>query len=97
MWKVAVGGMVSALVLGIMPVTVSVIVLVKKLKARGELKRASLQTFPLRPILYGVRLKLTGSLANKFWGSFLPEGCHPFQPVLGWDVLGIAHVFNGHP
>lgn len=67
--------------------SVSVIVLVKKLKARGELKRASLQTFPLRPILYGVRLKLTGSLANKFWGSFLPEGCHPFQPVLGWDVL----------
>lgn len=42
MWKVAVGGMVSALVLGIMPVTVSVIVLVKKLKAGGELKRASL-------------------------------------------------------
>lgn len=42
MWKVAVGGMVSTLVLGIMPVTMSVIVLVKKLKARGELKRASL-------------------------------------------------------
>lgn len=83
--------------LGTMPITVSVIVLVEKPKARGELKRASLPTFPLDPILYGVQLKLTGSLANKFWGSFLPEGCHPFQSILGWDVLGIAHMFNGHP
>lgn len=46
---------------------------------------------------YGVCLKLAGSLAHKFGGSFLPEGCHSFQPVPGWDVLGIAHLFYGHP
>lgn len=65
-------------------------VLVKKLKSL-------LQTSPLDPRLYGVCLKLAGLLAHKFGRSFLPEGCHPFQPVLGWDVLGIAHMFNGHP
>lgn len=63
-------------------------VFVKKLKSL-------LQTFLLW--LYGVWLKLGGLLAHKFGGSFLPEGCHSFQPVLGWDVLGIAHLFNGHP
>lgn len=72
MWKVAVGGWDSTLVLGTMPITVSVIVLVKNLKARGELE---------------------GSLADKFRGAFLPEGCHPFQPVLGWDVL---QGYNGY-
>lgn len=43
MWKVALGGTVSALVLGTTPGTV--IVLVKKLKARGELKRVICRLF----------------------------------------------------
>lgn len=86
--------MVNTLVLGTIPIPMSVIFLVKK-----SMKRASLLlTFPLDPRLYGVYLKLAGSLTHKFGGgSFLHEGCHSFQPVLGWDVLGIAHLFNGHP
>lgn len=72
MWKVAVGGMVSALVLGTMPVTVSVIVLVKKLTARGELKRVSLQTFPLHPILLWCAFKINWITCQQILGVVSP-------------------------
>lgn len=72
MWKVAVGGRVSA------SHSVCHCSCEETEGLRGELKRSSLQTFLCILFFYGVPLKLTGSLANKFWGSFLPEGRHPF-------------------
>lgn len=62
------GGLVSTLALGTMPV----IVLVKQLKTRGELKWAGLlQTFPLGPRLNGV-LKVNWVTCQQILGVVSP-------------------------
>lgn len=63
------GGWGSTLVLGTMPITVSVIVLVKTLKARGELKRAHL------PTNFGGRFSLKAAIpSSRSWvGMFCKD------------------------